>query len=110
MKREVSADSISIPPGSREAARGAEALERLTRLETRVTAFMIWNGFDPYRNLSKKNGEYTEPHVVDGDIYAATPHTTLGDVMMTALKHKLTGDVDVYVAGRRMLVINVEDV
>lgn len=90
-------------------ARRDGVLERVTRLETRMTSFMVWSGFDPHRNLSKNQGSYSAPQVVDGAIHVATPSTTVGDILMAALKHQLTGDVDVCVAGRKTLTIDMEN-
>lgn len=75
-----------------------ELLTRLRRVETRLTNFIRYFGVDPVMDFDEAASRTV---TTDGtSLFCATPCASLGDLLFTAHKHKLKGNVDVFVAGR----------
>ena len=79
--------------------------QRLKRIETRMANFMRWFGYSPSREVAVE----LEDRVVydEGALHASSPRVTVGDVLQAAHRHKLDGDVPLYVNGIRVAVVNV---
>ena len=77
----------------------SETLDRVRRIEIRLTNFIKRMGFAPVDNakvVTTNNVGVT----ADGALVVSSPTVPIGDVMFAAAQHRLVGTVDVYVGDR----------
>lgn len=85
----------------------AELLARTRRLEIRSNAFMRWNGFIP--GQEGINTADARVLVDNGELHCNSPAVTVGDALRIANDHRLSGDVPLYLSGRCIGSLFIEE-
>lgn len=76
-----------------------ETRDRVRRIETRLTNFIKQLGFAPTDAARVKTGGLVGV-TDDGKLVVANASVPIGDVFYAAQRHRLSGEVDVYVGSR----------
>ena len=79
--------------------------KRLTRIETRLTAFTRWAGFSPGKDW--EDDARLTVSVVNGALRVSGPEVSLGALSFVANENHLRGPVSVYVGSNYWGEINV---